>query len=55
MAKRFAEAMHNTNFDGKEVSDCVKSLVSPNVIGKQLTDIFKSVISSYKTQDLEQA
>ena len=54
MAERFAEAMHNTSFDGKAISDCVKSLVSPNVIGKQLTDIFKSVISS-KTQDSEQA
>lgn len=55
MAKRFDEAMHNTSFDGKAVSDCVKSLVSPNVIGKQLTDIFKSVISSYKTQYSEQS
>ena len=55
MAERFAEAMHNTNFDGKAVSDCVKSLVSPNIIGKQLTDIFKSVISSYKTQYSEQS
>lgn len=47
MAERFAEVMHNTGFDGKAVSDSVKSLVSPQVIGRQLADIFESVVSNH--------
>lgn len=54
MAERFAEVMHNTGFDGKAVSDSVKSLVSPNVIGRQLADVFESVVSKHQAQGLSQ-
>ncbi len=54
MAERFAEVMHNTGFDGKAVSDSVKSLVSPNVIGRQLADVFESVVSKHQAQGSSQ-
>lgn len=54
MAERFAEVMHNTGFDGKAVSDSVKSLVSPNVIGRQLADVFGSVVSKHQAQGSSQ-
>ena len=54
MAERFAEVMHNTGFDGKAVSDSVKSLVSPNVIGRQLADVFESVVSNHQAQGSSQ-
>lgn len=54
MAERLAEVMHNTGFDGKAVSDSVKSLVSPNVIGRQLADVFESVVSKHQAQGLSQ-
>lgn len=46
MAKKFAEVMSDTDFDGNALSRKVASIVSPNIIGGQLSNIFSNVTNA---------